>query len=192
MEFYPKDKDPRLDERSARFHARVLKEDLATLPFVLDTCNRDINVARATNYVTWDHDKEMWCEVDHLMMNFYIKAKTSETRQELEDKINRGVVELLKGPRYYEQAKVYCMIDMHYPEDESIYDLVKKPKKDRNAHSISGQEGDVVYHVTLHVQECNPTDLTIYDNSNRGDFFDLSGNNLESPMADLERIVNGG
>ena len=192
MEFYPKDKDPRLDERSARFHARVLKEDLATLPFVLDTCNRDINVARATTYVTWDHDKEMWCEVDHLMMNFYIQAKTSETRQELEDKINRGVVELLKGPRYYEQAKVYCMIDMHYPEDESIYDLVKKPKKDRNAHSISGQEGDVVYHVTLHVQECNPSDLTIYDNSNRGDFFDLSGNNLESPMADLERIVNGG
>jgi len=192
MEFYPKDKNPMLDERSARFHARVLKEDLATLPFVLDTCNRDINVARATNYVTWDHDEEKWCEVDHLMMTFYIKAKTSETRQELEDKINRGVVELLKGPRYYEQAKVYCMIDMHYPEDESIYDLVKKPKKDRNAHSISGQEGDIVYHVTLHVQECNRTDLTIYDNSNRGDFFDLSGNNLESPMADLERIVNGG
>ena len=192
MEFYPKDKNPMLDERSARFHARVLKEDLATLPFVLNTCNRDINIARATNYVTWDHDKEKWCEVDHLMMTFYIKAKTSETRQELEDKINRGVVELLKGPRYYEQAKVYCMIDMHYPEDESIYDLVKKPKKDRNAHSISGQEGDVVYHVTLHVQECNRTDLTIYDNSNRGDFFDLSGNNLESPMADLERIVNGG
>ena len=192
MEFYPKDKNPMLDERTARFHGRVLKEDLATLPFVLDTCNRDINVARATNYVTWDHDEEKWCEVDHLMMTFYIKAKTSETRQELEDKINRGVVELLKGPRYYEQAKVYCMIDMHYPEDESIYDLVKKPKKDRNAHSISGQEGDVVYHVTLHVQECNRTDLTIYDNSNRGDFFDLSGNNLESPMADLERIVNGG
>ena len=192
MEFYPNDKNPMLDERTARCHGRVLKEDLATLPFVLDTCNRDINVARATTYVTWDHDKEMWCEVDHLMMNFYIKAKTSETRQELEDKINRGVVELLKGPRYYEQAKVYCMIDMHYPEDESIYDLVKKPKKDRNAHSISGQEGDVVYHVTLHVQECNRTDLTIYDNSNRGDFFDLSGNNLESPMADLERIVNGG
>ena len=192
MEFYPKDKNPMLDERSARFHARVLKEDLATLPFVLNTCNRDINVARATNYVTWDHDEEKWCEVDHLMMTFYIKAKTSETRQELEDKINRGVVELLKGPRYYEQAKVYCMIDMHYPEDESIYDLVKKPKKDRNAHSISGQEGDIVYHVTLHVQECNRTDLTIYDNSNRGDFFDLSGNNLESPMADLERIVNGG
>ena len=192
MEFYPKDKNPMLDERSARFHARVLKEDLATLPFVLNTCNRDINIARATNYVTWDHDEEKWCEVDHLMMTFYIKAKTSETRQELEDKINRGVVEVLKGPRYYEQAKVYCMIDMHYPEDESIYDLVKKPKKDRNAHSISGQEGDIVYHVTLHVQECNRTDLTIYDNSNRGDFFDLSGNNLESPMADLERIVNGG
>ena len=194
MEFYPKDQDPRLDERSARFHARVLKEDLATLPFVLNTTNRDINVARATNYVSWDHDKEMWCEVDHLMMNFYIQARTSETREELEDKINRGVVELLKGPRYYEQAKVYCMIDMDYPEDESIYDIVKVPKKDRKraGWSISGKEGDIVYHVTLHVQECNATDLAVYDEKNRGDFFDLSGNNLESPMADLERIVNGG
>ena len=179
MEFYPKDKDPRLDERSARFHARVLKEDLATLPFVLNTCNRDINVARASTYVTWDHDKEMWCEVDHLMMNFYIQARTSETREELEDKINRGVVELLKGPRYYEQAKVYCMIDMHYPEDESIYDLVKKPKKDRNAHSISGNEGEITYHVTLHIQECNNTDLAVYDNEGRGDYFDLHGTNLE-------------
>jgi len=191
MQFYPKDQDPRLDERSARFHARVLKEDLATLPFVLNTCNRDINVARATNYVTWDYDKEKWCEVDHLMMNFYIQARTSETREELEDKINRGVVELLKGPRYYEQAKVYCMIDMNYPEDESIYDIVKVPKKDRKraGWSISGKEGDIVYHVTLHVQECNPTDLAIHDEPNRGDFFDLSGNNLESPMADLERIL---
>ena len=191
MQFYPKDQDPRLDERSARFHARVLKEDLATLPFVLDTCNRDINVARASTYVTWDYDKEKWCEVDHLMMNFYIKAKTSETRDELEDKINRGVVELLKGPRYYEQAKVYCMIDMDYPEDESIYDIVKIPKKDRKKAGwcVSGNEGDITYHVTLHVQECNSTDLAIYDNKDRGDFFDLSGNNLESPMADLERIV---
>ena len=191
MQFYPKDHDPRLDERSARFHARVLKEDLATLPFVLDTCNRDINVARATNYVTWDYDKEKWCEVDHLMMNFYIQARTSETREELEDKINRGVVELLKGPRYYEQAKVYCMIDMNYPEDESIYDIVKVPKKDRKraGWSISGKEGDIVYHVTLHVLECNPTDLAIHDEPNRGDFFDLSGNNLESPMAALERIL---
>ena len=191
MQFYPKDQDPRLDERSARFHARVLKEDLATLPFVLDTCNRDINVARATNHVTWDYGKDMWVEVDHLMMNFYIQAKTSETREELEDKINRGVVELIKGPRYYEQAKVYCMIDMFYPEDESIYDIVKVPKKDRKraGWSISGKEGDIVYHVTLHVQECNPTDLAIHDEPNRGDFFDLSGNNLESPMADLERIL---
>ena len=39
MEFYPKDKNPMLDERTARFHGRVLKEDLATLPFVLNTCN---------------------------------------------------------------------------------------------------------------------------------------------------------
>ena len=82
------------------------------------------------------------------------------------------------------------MIDMDYPEDESIYDIVKVPKKKRRTGwCVSGQEGDIVYHVTLHVQECNATDLAIYDNKDRGDFFDLSGNNLESPMADLERIV---
>ncbi len=181
MQFYLKDENPMLDERSARFHGRVLKEDLATLPFVLDTCNRDINVARATNYVTWDHDKDKWCEVDHLMMNFYIKARTSETREELEDKINKGVVELLKGPRYSKQAKEYCTIDMNYPEDESIYDIVKVPKKDRKkaGWGISGEEGDIVYHVTLHVQECNATDLAIYDEPDRGDYFDLSGKNLE-------------
>ena len=184
MQFYPKDENPMLDERSARFHGRVLKEDLATLPFVLNTCNRDINIARATNYVTWDYDKDKWCEVDHLMMNFYIKARTSETREELEDKINRGVVELLKGPRYYEQAKVYCMIDMFYPEDESIYDIVKVPKKKRKkaGWGISGNEGDITYHVTLHVQECNNTDLAVYDQPGRGDYFDLNGKNLETKM----------
>ena len=182
MEYYPKDKDPRLDERTARFHGRVLKEDLATLPYVPNTPNRDINIARATNYVTWDYGKEMWSEVDHLMMNFYINAKTTDTREHLEDKINRDVVMLLKVPRYYQQAKVYSMIDMHYPEDESIYDLVKKPKKDRNAHGISGDEGEITYHVTLHVQECNNTDLAVYDDEGRGDFFDLSGKNLETEM----------
>ena len=184
MEFYPKDKNPMLDERTARFHGRVLKEDLATLPFVLNTCNRDINIARATNYVTWDHGKDMWCEVDHLMLTFYIKAKTSETRQELEDKINRDVVELIKGPRYYDSAKVYCTIDMHYPEDESIYDLVKKPKKDRNPWSVDGDEGDITYHVTLHIQECNNSDLAIYeDYTGGGNYFDLSGNDLERKAA---------
>ncbi len=181
MQFYPKDQDPRLDERSARFHARVLKEDLATLDYVPNTCNRDINVARASTYVTWDYDKEMWAEVDHLMMNFYINAKTTDTREYLEDKINRDVVKLIKGPRYYEQAKVYCQIDMFYPEDESIYDIVKVPKKDRKkaGWGISGQEGEITYHVTLHVNECNSTDLAVYDEPNRGDYFDLSGKNLE-------------
>ena len=194
MQYYPKDKDPRLDERSARFHARVLKEDLATLPYVPNTCNRDINIARASTYVTWDYDKEMWCETDHLMMNFYIQAKTTDTREELEDKINRDVVKLIKGPRYYEQAKVYCMIDMFYPEDESIYDIVKVPKSKRKkaGWGISGNEGEITYHVTLHVQECNAIDLIVYDNRNkdRGDYFDLSGNNLESPMKDLERAIS--
>ena len=182
MEFLPKEKDNRLDDRTARFHARVMKEDLATLPYVFNTANRDINIARASNYVTWDYDKDMWCSVDHLMMNFYIKAKTTDTREYLEDKINRDVVMLLKGPRYYQQAKVYCSIDMFYPEDESIYDIVKKPKKDRNAYGISGDEGEITYHVTLHVQECNNTDLAVYDEEGRGDFFDLSGKNLETEM----------
>ena len=117
MEYLPREEDNRLDNRSARFHARVMKEDLATLPYVPNTANRDINIARADNYVTWDYGKDMWCSVDHLMMNFYIKATTDQSREVLEDMINRDVVRLIKGPRYYEQAKVYCMIDMFYPED---------------------------------------------------------------------------
>jgi hypothetical protein len=179
MEYLPREKDNRLDNRTARFHARVMKEDLATLPYVPNTANRDINIARADNYVTWDYGKDMWCSVDHLMMHFYINAKTTDTREYLENKINRDVVKLIKGPRYYEQAKVDCMIDMHYPEDVSIYDLVKVPKKDRNAHSITGNEGEITYHVTLHIQECNNTDLAVYDNEDRGDYFDLHGTNLE-------------
>ena len=183
MQFYPKDQDPRLDERSARFHARVLKEDLATLPFVLDTCNRDINVARATNYVTWDYDQDMWCEVDHLMLTFYIKVRTTDTREYLEDKINRDVVKLIKGPRYYKSAKVYCTIDMDHPEDESIYDIIKVPKDKRPApYCVEGDEGDITYHVTLHIQECNPMDLIVYDEADRGDYFDLHGNNLEKEL----------
>ncbi len=179
MEFYPKDKDPRLDDRGARFRARVLKEDLATLPYVLNTPNRDINIQRASNYVSWDYDKDMWASVDHLMISLYIKAKTTDDRDFLEDKLCRDVVKLIKGPRYYEQAKVYCMIDIDYPEDESIYDIVKKPKKEIKQWSIEGDEGDITYNVTLHVQECNPTDLIVYDEKGRGDFFNLSGQNLE-------------
>ena len=97
------------------------------------------------------------------------------------------MVELIKGPRYYEQAKVYCMIDMFYPEDESIYDIVKVPKKDRKkaGWGISGKEGEVTYHVTLHVQECNNTDLAVYDEEGRGDFFNLSGKNLETKEKEM-------
>ena len=116
-----------------------------------------------------------------MMMNFYIKARTTDTREYLEDKINRDVVKLIKGPCYYKSAKVYCTIDMHYPEDESIYDIVKIPKAKRPApYCVEGDEGDITYHVTLHVQECNAMDLIVYDDEGRGDFFDLSGKNLET------------
>lgn len=172
MQYYPKDKDPRLDERSARLRGRVLKQDLATLPYVPDTPYRDINVARATNYVTWDYGKKMWSEVDHLMMNFYVKAKTTDTSEYLEDKINRDVVMLLKDLKY-EQAKVYCLIDMSYPVDKS--------------------KDEVTYYVTLHVQECNNTDLVIHDEEGRGAFFDLHGKNLETELleetGELEKAV---
>ena len=95
MEYLPREDDNRLDNRTARFHARVMKEDLATLPYVPNTANRDINIARADNYVTWDYDKDMWCSVDHLMMHFYIKATTDQSREVLEDMINRDVVRLI-------------------------------------------------------------------------------------------------
>ena len=71
---------------------------------------------------------------------------------------------------------------MDHPEDESIYDIVKRPKAERNAYCIEGDEGDITYHVTLHIQECNPTDLIVYDEADRGNYFDLSGNNLEEKV----------
>ena len=76
------------------------------------------------------------------------------------------------------------MIDMNYPEDESIYDIVKVPKKDRKkaGWGVSGNEGEITYHVTLHVQECNNMDLAVYDEEGRGDFFNLHGENLETEM----------
>ena len=187
MQFWPKDKDPRLDERSARFHARVMKGDLGTLPYVFDQANRDINVARASTHVTWDHGKDKWCEVDHLMLTFYIKARTTDTREYLEDKINRDVVKLIKGPRYYDSAKVYCMIDMDHPEDESIYDIMKIPKAKRPApFNVEGDEGEITYHVTLHVQECNNSDLASYEDfTGGGNYFDLSGKNLETKEKEM-------
>ena len=97
------------------------------------------------------------------------------------------VVELIKGPRYYDSAKVYCMIDMDHPEDESIYDIIKVPKAKRPApYNVEGDEGDITYHVTLHVQECNNSDLAIYEDvTGGGNYFDLSGKNLETKEKEM-------
>jgi len=39
MQFYPKEKDPRMDERSARLHARMIKKFLEGTQY-----NDDVNV----------------------------------------------------------------------------------------------------------------------------------------------------
>ena len=75
---------------------------------------------------------------------------------------------------------------MDHPEDESIYDIVKIPKAKRPApYCVEGKEGEITYHVTLHIQEANPMDLIVYDEVDRGDYFDLSGKNLETKEKEM-------
>ena len=165
MQFYPKDQDPRLDERSARFHARVLKEDLATLPFVLNTCNRDINVARASTYVTWDYGKDKWCEVDHLMFHLLTEGSPNDTREDLENRLCSDIAVYLNNFKLYSHAKIYVTgIDMEYPE----WDY----GKDKGV----GKEDVKYYHTTVHIQECNGIDLEIRDHNHK--YYDLTGQDL--------------
>ena len=73
---------------------------------------------------------------------------------------------------------------MHYPEDESIYDIIKVPKAKRPApYCVEGKEGEITYHVTLHIQECNNSDLAVYEDiTGGGNYFDLNGKNLEAKV----------
>ena len=61
MQWYHKDKDPRMDERSARLHARMIKKHL-----VAQNYHDDVNVARASTYVTWDYGKKKECNATDL------------------------------------------------------------------------------------------------------------------------------
>jgi hypothetical protein len=156
MQFYPKDKDPRLDERSARLHSRMIKKHLEA-----QTYNDDVNVARATTYVTWDYGKEKWCEVDHHMFHLLTIGKPGETRQSLEDRLCGDVARYLKNFKLYQNAQVYVTgIDMEHPE----WDYGKEKGDEK------------YYHTTLHIRECNGTDLAIRNHEH--DFYDLGDKNL--------------
>jgi len=156
MQFYHKDNDPRMDERSARLHARMIKKALETW-----TYNEDVNVARASTHVTWDYGKKKWCEVDHLMFHVLTMGKPTDTRQQLEDRLCGDVARYLKNFSLYQNAKVYVTsIDMEYPE----WDYGKD------------KGGEKYYQTTLHIQECNATDLAIREHDH--DYYDLSGTNL--------------
>ena len=156
MQFFHKDNDPRMDERSARLHARMIKKALETWSY-----NGDVNVARASTHVTWDYGKKKWCEVDHLMFHVLTVAQPTDTRQQLEDRLCGDVARYLKNFSLYQNAKVYVTsIDMEYPE----WDYGK-------------DKGDEKYYqTTLHIQECNMLDLAIREHDH--DYYDLDGANL--------------
>lgn len=158
MQWYHKGKDPRMDERSARLHARMIKGHLEA-----QTYNEDVNVARASTNVTWDYDKNKWCEVDHLMFHVLTVAKPTDTRDQLEDRLCGDVAKFLKNFSLYKHAKIYVTsMDMEYPE----WDYGKDKSDDSEKY----------YHTTLHVQECNMTDLAIRGHDY--DYFDLQGQDL--------------
>ena len=161
MQWYHKDKDPRMDERSARLHARMIKKHLEA-QFYHD----DVNVARATTNVTWDYGKKKWCEVDHLMFHVLTVAhEPTDTRQQLEDRLCGDVAKYLKNFNLYQQAKIYVTtMDMEHPE----WDY----GKDKGV----GKEDVKYYHTTVHIQECNRTDLEIRDHNHK--YYDLTGQDL--------------
>ena len=156
MQWYHKDKDPRMDERSARLHARMIKKHL-----VAQNYHDDVNVARASTYVTWDYGKKKWCEVDHLMFHVLTVAQPTDTRQQLEDRVCGDVAKYLKNFSLYKNAKIYVTtMDMEHPE----WDYGKDKGQTK------------YYHTTLHIQECNGTDLAIREHDH--DYYDLHGENL--------------
>ena len=104
MQWYHKDKDPRMDERSARLHARMIKKHL-----VAQNYHEDVNVARASTYVTWDYDKKKWCEVDHLMFHVLTIAQPTDTRQQLEDRVCGDVAKYLKNFSLYKSVFFYIV-----------------------------------------------------------------------------------
>ena len=156
MQFYPKENDPRMDERSARLHSRMIKKFLEDTQY-----NDDVNVARASTYVTWDYEKDKWCEVDHLMFHLLTVGKPGDTREDLENRLCSDVAVYLNNFKLYSHAKVYVTgIDMEYPEWD-----YGKDKGDEK-----------YYHTTLHVQECNRIDLAINDHNHK--YYDLSDQDL--------------
>jgi hypothetical protein len=160
MQWYHKDNDPRMDERSARLHSRMIKKFLEDTQY-----NLDVNVARASTDVTWDYGKKKWCEVDHLMFNLLTEGSPNDTREDLENRLCSDIAVYLNNFKLYKQAKVYVTtIDLEHPE----WDY----GKDKGV----GKEDVKYYHTTVHIQECNATDLAIREHDHN--FFDLTGQDL--------------
>ena len=160
MQWYHKDNDPRMDERSARLHSRMIKKFLEDTQY-----NLDVNVARASTDVTWDYGKKKWCEVDHLMFHLLTEGSPNDTREDLENRLCSDIAVYLNNFKLYKQAKVYVTtIDLEHPE----WDY----GKDKGV----GKEDVKYYHTTLHIQECNATDLAIREHDHN--FYDLTGQDL--------------
>ena len=88
-------------------------------------------------------------------------AQPTDTRQQLEDRVCGDVAKYLKNFSLYKSAKIYVTtMDMEHPE----WDYGKDKGQPK------------YYHTTLHIQECNATDLAIREHDH--DYYDLHGENL--------------
>ena len=121
MQFYPKNKDPRLDDRGARENGRKIKTGLLNLNIVSSYYGVDIE--RASNQVTWDSDKDKWCSRDEMMGSCHIIAddkavfgshgtiiKTAENRFDKELAFICSDI--------YNKAQIHSMIDWQHPAEK--------------------------------------------------------------------------
>ena len=157
MQFYPKDKDPRLDNRDARANGRKIKTDLMNLNIVSSYYGVDIQ--RADNRVTWDYDKDKWCSRNEMMGSCHIIAEDGAVHdgnnyiKTAEHCFDKELAFICSG--IYKKAQIHSTIDWQYP--------VEKLGKGRS-----------VYHIQFWIMEMgDATDKAVYEKGMKHKFFDL-------------------
>ena len=163
MQFYPKDKDPRLDNRVAQANGRRIKVGLLNSDLVSSYYGVDIE--RANNHVTWDYDKDKWCSRDEMMGSCHIIVHKLEVRDKndnashiAENKLDKELAIICQD--IYKKAQIHSMVSWENP--------VEKLGK-----------GTMVYHVRWWVMEMgDSTDKVVYDKGIKHRFFDMNDQSL--------------
>jgi len=157
MKFYPKEKDPRLDNRDARANGRKIKTDILNLD--MTSSYYGVDIQRADNRVTWDYDKDKWCSRNEMMGSCHIIAKDGDVCDSngyiktAEHRFDQALAFICSG--IYKTAQIHSTIDWQYP--------VEKLGK-----------GQSVYHIQFWIMEMgDSTDRAVYERGMKHKFFDL-------------------